>query len=695
MNEHSLYGGIYVADMLLTTQYGQSLLPGRLPILFVLNANGKFWIFEASTNKQEDLDQVLQTYLLDILKKGRRSLGDAEIFENDGIYYFLTYTLLILPHAPFRLLLGSALKVKEQDQPIINAWLHNMKKRYPMKDGLIADAIWEWANEGMTVTDLKGTIIRVNRMFTRMTGYTEEEAIGLNPRALKSGIQDQVFYHKMWEQILAEGSWSGEIWNKRKDGEIYPEWLQIRTIRNDNGEPLFYVGTFSDLTSQKLMEKEIHRRTYFDELTGLANATQIKIEIMQSVQLAFHQQTFGAIAMIDLDRFSTINLSSGRLVGDELLKQFAQRLQDYQPSFAQVARWEDDNFMLLLMPVLNATWQSMREQVQRLMQEFKDKIEGNYTVDNQTFWLSVSIGVAFYPTPQGDTDWQEVLRRVESALEFAKSQGRERLAMYHLTLLQNQQANWRIEEDLPQAIVNREFSLVIQPQFDIGTHISGAEVLLRWHHAEQGWLPPSQFIPVAEKTGWIFALGEWVFEETCRLQARWKDAGYDVPLSVNISARQLEDPLLVNKLLNYVHAYQLSPGLLTLELTESMLMQDEEKFQKHLWELHQAGFPISLDDFGTGYSSLAYLNELPIDELKIDQKFVREMLVSEKHKRLMGILLHIGNQFGIKVVAEGVETKEQLDFLVTIGCPNYQGYYYSHPRSIEDFEVQYLGFFAR
>ncbi len=695
MNERSLYRGIYVADMLLTTYYGQSLLPGRLPVLFVLDANGKVWIFEASRNKQEDLDPKLQAHLLDILKKGRYSLGDAEIFENDGSYYFLTYTLLILPYAPFRLLLGSAVEVKEQEQPIVNAWLQEMKKRYPMKDGLIADAIWEWANEGMSVTDLKGTIIRVNRMFTRMTGFTAEEAIGLNPRILKSGIQDQVFYEQMWEQILAEGSWAGEIWNKRKDGEIYPEWLQIRTIRNDNGEPIFYVGTFSDLTSQKLLEQEIHRRTYFDELTGLANATQIKIEIMQSVQLAFQQQTFGVIAMIDLDRFSTINLSSGRTVGDELLKQFAQRLQDNHPPFAQVARWEDDNFMLLLMPVLNAPWQSMREQVQRLMQELKENIEGNYTVDNQTFWLSVSIGIAFYPTPQGDTDWQEVIRRAESALEFAKSQGRDRLAMYQLTLLKDQQVNWRIEENLPQAIVNHEFSLALQPQFEIDKHSSGAEVLLRWHHAEQGWIPPSQFIPVAEKTGWIFALGEWVFEETCRLQARWKHAGYEVPLSVNISARQLEDSLLVDKLLNYVHSYQLSPHLLTLELTESMLMQDEEKFQKQLWELHQAGFPISLDDFGTGYSSLAYLNELPIDELKIDQKFVREMLVSEKHKRLMGILLHIGNQFGIKVVAEGVETKEQLDFLVTIGCRHYQGYYYSQPRQIEDFEIQYLTQFAR
>ncbi len=673
---------------------GQLTMPGQFPVFFVMDTSGKVSFIEEKKNRQEALDPALYLYLQNILKKKRSSISDSEIFELDKVSIFLSYIVLHLPYAPFRILLGSAKEVHAHEQKMVKAWLQDMKTMNFMKDELIAGSVWDLASEGMTVTDLHGTIIRVNRMFTQMTGYTEEEAIGVNPRILKSEIQDTAFYTQMWEQILAEGSWEGEIWNKRKDGEVYPEWLQIRTIRNENEEPMFYVGTFSDLTSQKQLEQEIHRRTYFDELTGLANAKQIKVEIMQSVLLSFQQQTFGAIAMVDLDRFSTINLSSGRETGDRLLKQFAKKLQDNLPLFAQVARWEDDNFMVLLMPVLNAPWQTMREQVQLMMQELKEQIEGNYLVDKQAFWLSISIGIAFYPTPQGDADWQEVIRRVESALEFAKAKSRDRIAMYQPTLLQDQQTNWRIEEDLPQAIANREFSLALQPQFGADKSSDGAEVLLRWHHAEKGWIPPGQFIPVAEKTGWIFSLGEWVFEEACRLQAQWMSAGYKVPLSVNISARQLEDSMLVDKLLNYVHAYQLDPGLLTLELTESMLMQDKDKFQKQLWELHQAGFPISLDDFGTGYSSLAYFNELPIDELKIDQKFVKEMLVSEKHKRLMGILLHIGNQFGIKVVAEGVETKEQEDFLVAKGCQYFQGFYYSKPRSVEEFVTEYLAGFA-
>jgi diguanylate cyclase (GGDEF)-like protein/PAS domain S-box-containing protein len=527
--------------------------------------------------------------------------------------------------------------------------------------------------EGVTITDLEGTILDVNEAFCRITGYERNEAIGKNPRILQSGRHDAIYYKDMWSALLQRGHWRGEIWNRRKDGLVYPETLTISQVRDDNDQPSGYVAVFADISAAKQNEARLQHLAHHDPLTQLPNRLLLDARLEQSVARSARYQQKMALLFIDLDRFKHINDSLGHSAGDLLLKGLATRLQSAVRGDDTIARISGDEFVAVLENIESAD--NVTFVVRKIMQALTLPFE----INGNQISLTCSIGISLYPH-DGDSGGI-LMRNADAAMYRAKDEGRNTYQFYSEEMTVAAFEHLFLENALRNAIRQRQFELAYQPQVRFGEGaLVGLEALIRWRHPEQGFVPPGRFIPVAEQTGLIRDIGAWVLDEACRQARSWLDQGLVFQrIAVNISGNEIQQAGFADQVEETLRRHDLNPGFLELEITESFVMQHADESVRQLKRLNALGVRIAVDDFGTGYSSLAYLKSLPVDVLKIDQSFVRDIPDDSNDLAIVEAIVVLGRALGLDIIAEGVETQDQVDALRERGCRQGQGYHFAQP----------------
>ena len=544
-------------------------------------------------------------------------------------------------------------------------------------------AIFEYSNESIIVTDVSKRILSVNRSFTKITGYEAHETIGQLPSMLESGLHDQFFYDEMNASIADNGLWIGELWNRRKNGENFPAWMSTSAVRNQEGVITHYFSVFTDLTERKNAEQQIYRLAYHDVLTGLPNRSRLHTLLRQALLEAQRHKTHGAIMFIDLNRFKQINDSLGHAHGDILLKEVAKRLTASLRSADIISRIGGDEFVAALVNI------TKHEDAAVVAQKILDSLSMPIMVEGHELQISASIGISVYPDDGNDAE--TLIKNADIAMYRAK-QGEAHDGYLFFSPDMNQRAleRLKLENSLRRALERDELVLHYQPQQCLQSgKIVGAEVLLRWNRPGTGMVSPGDFIPLAEETGLIVPIGQWILETVCARNKEWQRAGLPiVKLAVNISAKQFR-PTLPRLVAEILARHELDARFLELEITESMIMQNVEGVIAMMDDFQQLGTSLSLDDFGTGYSSLSYLKRFPIDKLKIDQSFVRGVTKDADDEAITKAIISLSRNLGLRVIAEGVETEEQLAFLRSAGCEEIQGYYYSRPLPEEDF-VKFL-----
>ncbi|MEK3723213.1 sensor domain-containing protein [Paenibacillus sp. FSL H8-0034] len=539
------------------------------------------------------------------------------------------------------------------------------------------------SSEGIMITDKQLKILSVNQAFTTMTGYTEEEAAGHTPRLLHSGLQNQFFYIKMWETIHTTGLWEGEIWNKRKNGEIYPEWLSITTLRNETGAITNYIGMFTDITERKQSEEHLKYLAHFDKLTGLPNRTLLSELVHAAITKTVQTNQKLAIFFIDLDRFKMVNDSLGHNIGDKLLQQVADRLSSVVRMNDIVSRLGGDEFIIVLQDLQE------QEEARQIAMHLISSINKPFWVDDNELYINASIGICMYPTHGGDFD--TLLKHADLAMYQAKLQ-KGGYQFFNESILSTFLRKLDLENELRWAIVRNQLTLHYQPQVNALTGVlEGMEALLRWNHPTLGSVPPAEFIPIAEETGVIMEIDKWVLKEVCAQLNRWLTASLTVPaIAVNLSARQFLAPDLATSIRDIVIGTCCDPQQIVIEITESSSMHDMESVLHILREIKSFGFQIAIDDFGKGYSALGYMKLFPIDILKIDKSFVQELISDSKSLVITKAIIDMSHGMKLRVIAEGVETLEQMECLQTMKCDLVQGYVIDRPMPCEQLEARYL-----
>ncbi len=543
-----------------------------------------------------------------------------------------------------------------------------------------AAMVFENTRDGVMITDARGRLQAVNQAFEAITGYPEEEAIGQDTAFLRSGHHDDAFFQAMGKTLASAGYWQGEVWNRRKNGEIYPEWLTISSVRDARGNTEHYVSVFTDLSQIKRNEAQLEHLAHYDPLTGLPNRALVQMRLDHALDRAKrHGQRIG-ILFIDLDHFKTVNESLGHAIGDELLVEVARRLKTRVREEDTLGRVGGDAFALLLEPIDEAqeAVDVARDLHGMLAQPF-------HCTDQHDVFLGASIGICIFP---GDGESvASLLRGAESAMYQAKESGRNQTCCYDARMNTNALAKLELETALRKALERGEFLLHYQPKVDLQSgQIKGAEALLRWRKQSGELVSPGHFIPLAERTGLIVPLGAWAIDEACRQIRAWQDAGMgEVHVAVNVSARQFRAGDLLDTISNALRRHGIPARLLELELTESMLMEDPQATIGLLQQLKDLGVNLALDDFGTGYSSFAYLGRFPIDTLKIDQSFVRNIASEPSDASIVSAIIGLAQRLRLRVVAEGVETEAQLGYLKKLGCELIQGYLVGRPVAPDEF----------
>jgi diguanylate cyclase (GGDEF)-like protein/PAS domain S-box-containing protein len=539
--------------------------------------------------------------------------------------------------------------------------------------------VFSSATEGMTITDAANRIVAVNPAFTQITGYAEHEALGQTPALLNSGRHDRDYYRQMWAELQGTGKWRGEIWNRRKDGATYPEWLSITAVRDDAGRATHFIGIFSDITERKETEARIQHLAHHDALTGLPNRLLLDDRVEQALLKSKRSAKTTAILFLNLDRFKNINETLGHEIGDELLVQAAKRGATALRETDTLARHGGDAFIAVL-PELDQP-QDATLIARKLMQSFA----APYRLAGHDLTVTASIGIALGP---GDGEnASDLLRNAETAMYRAKQEGRNTFRYYSADMNFASLGELLLEAHLRSALDRGELLMHYQPKIDAASGaLIGAEALMRWQHPEHGTIPPARFIPLAEECGLIPALGAWALHSVCRQLREWLDAGLaPVPVAVNVSAAQFAQQDVPATVAAALAASALPAELLELELTESLLMHDTELTAAALDKLNGMGVRMSIDDFGTGYSSLSYLRRFPVQTLKIDRAFVKDIDASGEPVKLAAAIIALAHGMNLRVVAEGVETEAQRDYLAGHGCDEFQGFLFAQPLPVDDF----------
>ncbi|HEX5364752.1 MAG TPA: EAL domain-containing protein [Gallionella sp.] len=543
------------------------------------------------------------------------------------------------------------------------------------------------AQEGMMITDADNRILRVNTAFTHITGYSAQEVVGQYPGMLSAGRYAADFYAAMWESINSKGSWEGEIWNRRKNGETYPEYLIITVVKDGAGTVTNYVATFNDITASKAAADEIKNLAFFDPLTRLPNRRLLLDRLRHALLSSAHSARHGALLFIDMDNFKTLNDTLGHHMGDLLLQEVAQRLLTCVREGDTVARLGGDEFVVVLEELSNAQMEAA-SQAESVIEKILDKLNQPYKISIHEHHSSPSIGVTLFSGEQFGMD--ELLKQADIAMYQAKKAGRNTWRFFDPSMQTTVMARLTLENDLRHAILEQEsIKLYYQAQVDSSGRVIGAEALARWDHPQRGFVPPDEFIPLAEDCGLILPFGHWVLVTACRQLAAWatRPESAHLTLAVNVSASQFRLPTFVEEVLVLIDHFGINPEKLKLEITESMLLDNINSIIAKMTELKMRGINFSMDDFGTGYSSLQYLKQLPLSQLKIDQSFVRNIAVDTNDKAIVRTIIAMAQSLELDIIAEGIETQEQRELLLGKGCTRYQGYLFGRPMPIEQFDA--------
>ncbi|EEX35951.1 sensory box/GGDEF family protein [Vibrio metschnikovii] len=552
----------------------------------------------------------------------------------------------------------------------------------------IAATVFESA-EGMVVTDEKKHILRVNQAFTDITGYQPKDVLGHHIKVIRSGRHNQSFYDELELQLKTQGSWQGEIFNKRKNGEEYLQWTMITAVISDHEDEIInYVITLIDITQRKAAESKIKQLAFYDQLTGLPNR-QLLMERLESARLNSQRNgQYGAILYLDLDDFKTLNDTRGHDTGDKFLTLVSQRLLDCVRRTDTVARIGGDEFVIIL-EQLDSDLDIASKRADLLCRKILDTLSKPYYIDNIEHFSTLSIGVTLFLGETKGID--ELLKHADLAMYQAKGAGRNTHRFFNPEMQAKVLEHAAMANDIRHALTRNEFTLYYQPQVTHDGQLTGAEALIRWQHPKQGTISPIEFIPIAEETGLILPLGEWVLDQACQVLAVWQNSPLtdSLVLAINISAKQFHQTGFVQQVLEALQRYRANPDRLKLELTESMLHEDLEDTITKMSQLKKYGVSFSLDDFGTGYSSLNYLKRLPLDQLKIDKSFVRDLLTNSHDADIARTIVSLAKSMNLAVIAEGVETQEQRLALASYGCLDFQGYLFSRPVPLEAFPFNY------
>lgn len=553
----------------------------------------------------------------------------------------------------------------------------------------LAATVFESSLEGMIVTDPNGTIIQVNEAFSRITGYSREEVLGRNPKFLKSKKHDAYFYEQIWQSIQLYGSWQGEIWNRHHSGSIYPQHLAITAVKNTAADVVNYIGVFVDITHQKKTEEEIAKLAFYDPLTNLPNRRLFKDRLGQAMISSSRNAHYAALLFIDLDDFKTINDTLGHELGDELLVSFSTRLFSCVREVDTVARLGGDEFVIILEHldkreiIATSLAEIIARKILLLMHE-------PFVLNNQKIHCSCSIGATIFFKNEHPQD--ELLKQADLAMYQSKKTGKNAFFFYDPQLQVAVNTSLLVHNELQEALGDSQVELFYQVIVDAQQKPVGAEALMRWHHPQKGVILPAEFIPCAEETGLINMLGIWTMHQVCKQLKCWEsaEATNRLVISMNISAKQIEHTDFVATVKSIIEEHKINPARLSFELTENTLINNIENVIEKMRELKSLGLGLSLDDFGTGYSSLKYLSILPVDYIKIDQSFVRDMFPDKNKNGIIIAVIAIARSLGIRVISEGVETTHQFEYLISEGSHLFQGYYFSKPVPVKEFESTLL-----
>ncbi|MFB0842895.1 EAL domain-containing protein [Paenibacillus oleatilyticus] len=532
--------------------------------------------------------------------------------------------------------------------------------------------VFEASHEGIMITDIEGQILSVNPSFVTITGFSAKEAVGQTPKILYSGQHDKAFYQHMWTTIRKTGSWQGEIWNKRKSGDLYPQWLTIKAIKDEHGDVRAYAGIFSDITERKNAEEDLRYLAHYDGLTGLPNRYHFQNQLQAALEEAQQAGTMVGVLFIDLDRFKVINDSLGHDIGDQLLVQAGQRLLQSVEAPQIVSRFGGDEFTIIL-PHLRDP-----EEATAVADTVLADLARKFHVAEHDFYITGSVGISLYP--KDGSDMETLLRQADSAM-YAAKESRNEYRLYMPKWTETLPRQLILENGLRATALDGELEVFYQPQMDCYSgRLVGLEALTRWNHPVLGLVSPQEFIPVAEEIGMIADMDEWVLEKVCRQHVRWEEAlGYPVKVAVNLSARQLHRPHLPERIRQILQRHEVDPSQLEIEITESAGLTKAEATVRLLKELRRIGVGTAIDDFGTGHSALAYLKKFDFSVLKIDKTFIRGLDHDPVNRALVHAIVGMAHALGLKTVAEGVETEAELARLKQIGCDTVQGYLLSQP----------------
>lgn len=550
----------------------------------------------------------------------------------------------------------------------------------------VAASVFE-SNEAKMITDSRKVIIRINQAFSDITGYTETEVLGKHPSILKSGNHSHEFYQKMWDKIREFGWWQGEIWNKRKNGEIYPEWLKINVVKDDQGNITNYIASFNDISAIKKAEKQIQDLAYYDGLTHLPNKTYLVEHLEKVLASPKPGGRYSALLFVDIKNFKALNNTLGYQAGDYVLIEISKRLNEKLVKGASLARYGSDIFSIVLEGISNTTVQAAFD-IHSFAYKLKETLEQPITIADLKYEPDVRLGISIFESARHSV--QDILKFSEIATHEAKTSKEKPIHFFDQSMQEKLEKRFYIQSKLKAAIPDHLF-LTCQLQFDTRGEAVGAEVLIRWNDPEMGLISPMDFIPVAEESGLINRIGEWVLKTSCQYLQKWSTHPRlkDLTLAINVSLPQFMQENFTSQLADIIAAADIAPTKLKLELTESVFVENFELIIAKMNAIKALGVKLSLDDFGTGFSSLSYLKRLPIDELKIDQSFVKDLENSTHDEAIVKSIIALGKSMDMKVIAEGVEQTHQREILTALGCDKFQGYLFDKPKKIEEFEKMF------